>query len=95
MNIMLVTVTERTRTSASPRARRRPARHPDPVSIEASIPSFAGGVAGTLIGAGLPLYLFLYGVDVPVSGVSVLVASSSRWASACSSASTRRARPPR
>jgi putative ABC transport system permease protein len=76
MNIMLVTVTERTQDIGI-RLALGAGRRDILIQflIEASILSVAGGVAGTLIGAGLPLYLgFLYGVDVPVSGVSVAVA---------------------
>jgi putative ABC transport system permease protein len=76
MNIMLVTVTERTQDIGI-RLALGAGRRDILIQflIEASILSFAGGVAGTLIGAGLPLYLgFLYGVDVPVSGISVAIA---------------------
>jgi putative ABC transport system permease protein len=76
MNIMLVTVTERTQDIGirlALGAGRRVIRLQ--VLLEDSILSVAGGIAGTLIGAGLPLYVgSLYHVDVPVSGVSVLVA---------------------
>ena len=76
MNIMLVTVTERTQDIGI-RLALGAGRRDILIQflIEASILSFAGGVAGTLIGAGLPLYLgFIYGIDVPVSGISVAVA---------------------
>ena len=76
MNIMLVTVSERTQDIGI-RLALGAGRRDILIQflIEASILSFAGGVAGTLIGAGVPLYLgFLYGIDVPVSGVSVAVA---------------------
>jgi putative ABC transport system permease protein len=76
MNIMLVTVTERTQDIGI-RLALGAGRGDILVQflLEASILSFAGSVAGTVIGAGLPLYVgYLYGVDVPISGVSVLVA---------------------
>jgi putative ABC transport system permease protein len=76
MNIMLVTVTERTQDIGIRLA--LGAGRQDILLqflLEAAILSLAGGIAGTLIGAGLPVYVgMLYGVEVPVSGISVLVA---------------------
>jgi putative ABC transport system permease protein len=76
MNIMLVTVTERTQDIGI-RLALGAGRRDILLQflLEASILSFAGGIAGTLIGAGLPVYVgFLYDVEVPVSGISVIVA---------------------
>ncbi len=76
MNIMLVTVTERTQDIGI-RLALGAGRRDILLQflMEASILSVAGGVAGTIIGAGLPLYIgFLYAIPVPVSGVSVAVA---------------------
>ena len=76
MNIMLVTVTERTQDIGI-RLALGAGRRDILLQflLEAAILSLVGGIAGTLIGAGLPVYVgFLYDVEVPVSGISVLVA---------------------
>jgi putative ABC transport system permease protein len=76
MNIMLVTVTERTQDIGI-RLALGASRRDILLQflLEASILSFAGGIAGTLIGAGLPVYIgVLYDIAVPVSGISVGVA---------------------
>jgi len=76
MNIMLVTVTERTRDIGI-RLALGAGRRDILIQflLEASILSLAGSVIGVLLGAGLPIWIgFLNDVPVPVSGVSVFVA---------------------
>ena len=73
---LLVTVTERTRDIG---IRLALGAHRRDILLqflfEAGILSFAGGMVGVALGAGLPLYLgAVYEVDVPVSLTSVLVA---------------------
>jgi len=55
MNIMLVTVTERTREIGCDGRGRGAARHSRTVSSEAVVISMAGGLAGILIGIAIPL----------------------------------------
>ena len=97
MNIMLVTVTERTQDIGI-RLALGAGRRDILLQflIEASILSFAGGVAGTLIGAGLPRLrrLPLRRRRAGLRHQRRSSRSPSRSASACSSASTRRARRP-
>jgi putative ABC transport system permease protein len=76
MNIMLVTVSERTRDIGI-RLALGAGRRDILLQflLEAGILSFVGGIAGVLIGAVLPWYVgLLYGVEVPVSSLSVVVA---------------------
>ncbi len=76
MNIMLVTVTERTRDIGI-RLALGAGRRDILLQflLEAGILSLAGGIAGVAIGALLPWYVgFLYGAEVPVSFLSVVVA---------------------
>jgi putative ABC transport system permease protein len=76
MNIMLVTVSERTRDIGIRLA--LGARRRDILLqflAESGILSVTGGVLGVLIGVGLPAYAgLLYGMPVPISGASVVVA---------------------
>jgi putative ABC transport system permease protein len=77
MNIMLVTVTERTREigiKLAVGARRREIMLQ--FLTEAVVISFSGGVLGTLVGISIPLAVRLFSGEmyIPISGVSIVVA---------------------
>ena len=96
MNIMLVSVTERTREiGAAHGGRRAPRRHPAQFLVEALTLSVAGGVVGVATGAGHRASgwrrSFGWPMLVRPEIVVIAVGVQRRW-SASSSASTRRAR---
>jgi putative ABC transport system permease protein len=76
MNIMLVTVTERTREIGL-RMAVGASRHEILLQFltEAVLVSLAGGLIGIAVGVGIPLSVtFLAEIDIPISVVSILVA---------------------